>query len=404
MTVGEAAIRSSRPWIDCLRRGGFKGIVVRWGDEILIPSTDLDVSPSQFAKVDAVRFGWRADPTEHLASQKEWFIAERDGGRVVSDISRQSLSSLNRRLDDARRRDIATETYVNLGSFAASHDFLAAACDAFGSHMADDVSAANWDPYFWQALQCDSPGSWQAHLHLEEAEGRSGARDLIRRIPDFFDLVLRFRKDFERRTGRQPIVSVLDFGETYWIDVGNHAALSNAMADIFAPTEHGSAIRAFLGLPESLAAGANLVLDSQVDAGCNISSSIIIGSEISDAGSSIEGAIVLGSKLGRLVTSGPAAIIWSRAGDLRFDGPNSIAFRVDASRCRVGDGESVATLLLDGGPAELRYNLSIGAIDSDIFNKPILDNMYSFAEAAMLMARIDPRELHRSWRKRIGRG
>ena len=69
-------------------------------------------------------------------------------------------------------------TFVNLGSFAATHEFLSVACEAFGKRVDDASSAANWDPYFWQALQCPSRDSWDELIRYEQNAGLQGLQTL----------------------------------------------------------------------------------------------------------------------------------------------------------------------------------------------------------------------------------
>ena len=324
ITIGEAAIRSAAPLINCLREAGFSGVAVTWGDEVLIPSRALNANSDAISSADVVRFGWRKDPDKELAPQKEWLQVDMATGTVVRDISRQPVDRLTNMLQSTSGPQMAT--FVNLGSFAATHEFLSLACDAFGKRVVDESSAANWDPYFWQALQSPSRESWDELVKYEQGAGLPGLQALLDSVPDFFEIVQRFRMAFERRVGRSMRISVFDFGQPYWIDVGNHVTLSSAFTDLFSDSESGAAIRAFLGLPDSLALGANFIADSSLPTDCKVNNSIVIGTTISDEESSIQGAVVLGSNIGRVVANRGASIVWCRVEDLRVDGPNGIAF------------------------------------------------------------------------------
>ena len=146
ITIGEAAIRSAGPLINCLQAAGFNGVAFTWGDEVLIPSKPLIVNPEDISSADVVRFGWQKEPDKEHASQKEWLQVDVATGSVVRDISRQPFDRLTALLENNGGRQMAT--FVNLGSFAASHDFLSVACEAFGARINDESSTANWDPYF----------------------------------------------------------------------------------------------------------------------------------------------------------------------------------------------------------------------------------------------------------------
>jgi hypothetical protein len=399
LTIGEAAIRSTAPLIDCLRDAGFSGVVVTWGDEVLIPSKPLRANRDVISNADVVRFGWRKDPDKEHATQKEWLQVDMATDAVVRDISRQPVDQLKNTFQKTSGPQMAA--FVNLGSFAATHEFLSLACDTFGDRLFDESSAANWDPYFWQALQSPSRESWDELARSEQAAGLLGLHALLSSIPDFFEVAQRFRLAFERRFGRSMRISVFDFGQPYWIDVGNHVALSSAFTDLFSGSESGAAIRAFLGLPDSLATGGNFIAGSSIPSGCKVSNSIVIGTTIASEESSIQGAIVLGSNIGRLVADRGASIVWCRVEDLQVDSPNGIAFRLDGAKHIVLGDESSTTLLLGERVLNLKYSRSLGSIDRFIFEKRLLDNPVSFSEAASLVQSVDPIELHRSWTARI---
>jgi hypothetical protein len=400
LAIGEAAIRSSSPLVSTLHTGGFAGLVVRWGDEVLIPSSSLAVLSGQFADMDVVRFGWATRPTDLLATQKEWLLVARQSGLVMRDIPRQSLESLEGELHGAR--DHATDLYVNLGSFAASHRFLRAACQAFGPRIDDETTAANWDPYFWIALQCPDRAAWLAIRQREATDGRVGLRDLESGFPQFFDTVQALKGLLRRDLGRDVRVGVLDFGQPYWLDAGNHVALRNAFSSIFEPGQEGGALRAFLGLPDSLAEGESFILDSHIAAGARVRNSVVIGSHILSPDSDLDGAIVMGSRLGRLrVTRGGAAISCV-ADDLQVDGPHGMAFRLNCSG-KVHGSEGVATLATGTQSFVMRYDESLGAINTDEFSEVVLGNPMSFSAASKLMSTVDPTWLDEYWRSlRVG--
>jgi hypothetical protein len=399
ITIGEAAVRSATPLINWLRATGFSGVAVSWGDEVLIPSRPFNANHRAISNADVVRFGWRREPDEKLAAQKEWLQVDMTNGAVVRDISRQPFDRLKNALQSTPGPEMAT--FLNLGSLAATHAFLSIACDAFEERLADESSAANWDPYFWQALQCPSRESWDELVRYEQEAGLSGLQALLDSIPDFFEIVQRFRMIFERRTGRSMKIAAVDFGQPYWIDVGTHATLSRAFSDIFSNSEPGAAIRAFLGLPDDLAAGASFIVGSSIPSDCKVNNSIVIGTTITGGNSSIEGAIILGSNIGRVAAGRGASIVWCCVEDLQVHGPNGIGFRLDGPRHVVYGDESATTLLLDERIVNLKYWRRFGNIDRDIFERRLGDNPVSFSEAACLVQSADPIELHRSWAARL---
>ena len=96
-----------------------------------------------------------------------------------------------------------------------------------------------------------------------------------------------------------------------------------------------------------------------------------------------------------------ACVIWCRVGDLRVDGPNGIAFRLDGPKHVVLGDESATTLCLGERILNLKYSRRIGNIDSYIFEKRLPGNPVSFSEAASLIKTVDPIEFRRSWMARL---
>jgi hypothetical protein len=400
MTIAEAATRSSAFVDKCLRRAGFHGVIVTWGDEVLFPGSPADARDEVISAADVVRFGWRVDPNEELATQKEWLQVDLATNTVVRDISRQPLESLISDLASTSLREFAT--FVNLGSFAASHEFLSLVADAFSHRLNDDFSSANWDPYFWQALQRRSRADWDELVRCEQSANLHGLRDLLEKIPDFFEIVQSFRGEFERKFGRNIRIAVFDFGEPLWIDAGSHVALSRTFAHLFSKEIQGTALRVFLGLPDSLASGESYVTDSELPMGCKIQNSIVIGSTIASGSSSIERAVVLGSNNRRLVAGRGTATVWSSVADLRVEGPSGVAFRLDGDGHVVLGDESATTLIFDGFDVNLRYSRQLGPINRAIFERRLPNNPLSFSEASSLMRSVDPVELHRTWMAKLG--
>ena len=231
----------------------------------------------------------------------------------------------------------------------------------------------------------------------------TGLQSLLDSVPDFFEIVQHFGMAFERRVGRSMRISVFDFGQPYWIDAGNHVALSRAFADLFSDSQSGAAIRAFLGLPDSISAGANFIADSSLPIDHKVENSIVIGTKITGKGSSIQGAVVLGSNIGYIIANHGASVIWCRVDDLRVDGPNGIAFRLDGPQHVVLGDESATTLCLGDRILNLKYSRRIGNIDPYIFERRLPGNPVSFSEAASLVKAVDPIELHHSWMARLAR-
>jgi len=381
LTVGEAAVRSSAPWIRALRAGGFDGIVIRWGDEIMIPSTDLTARAGEFADVDAVRFGYYARPTELLASQKEWLLTD-ERGDVYAELPRQPLERL---LGHVSRYRSVKALHVNLGSFAISYDLLDALGQAFGDLIGPDDVAANWDPYVWMALHSSTRIEWEADCRGGRSEVPRDFAELVEAIPDFWRRVQSAKSALAERTGRAFASRVFDFGDPYWFDAGNHAALRGGLGDVFGSGRDGETLRAFLGLPEGLSRGASLIRDSRIEPGAEIRNSIVIDSTVSHAESFAERSIVLSSELGRLRADPGSVVIECACPMLEVDGPEGFAIRLDSSAHVRGD-EVTAGLRTPDGPLRLSHFGPSVIVDGERYESRLWANPISFKAASDLVA------------------
>lgn len=381
--IGELAIQASLPIIECLRNGGFDGVVIRWGDEVQVPGNRLTSVASQFKDVDAVRFGWKTSPTDALATQKEWIIAN-DQGIVQRDLIRQPRERLIERLAEMGHQE-SLSAYVNLGSLAASHHLLEIASHVFQRDVENPEQSVNWDPAFWVAVQCADVAEWRALIEEEAARGQSSLQNLHIKNPEFFNMAQQVKLELEATMQRPMRVAVLDFGEPYWLDVGTHQSLRKAFADLLSDSRDGRIIRTLLGIPSGVGQGASFVADSYVNPHVDIENSIVLGAHIADPGSRLDGAVVLGGRYGRLLVHAGGVAIESTCKDLTIEGPHGIAFRLAAPSAIVRGFESVATIVAPGENFTLRYDDSLGSINDDSFSSAVLGNKISFQQAASLV-------------------
>ncbi|WP_454853128.1 hypothetical protein [Promicromonospora soli] len=386
MTVGEAAVRSSAPWISMLGEGGFQGVVMRWGDEILIPSADLSAEAGAYADADVVRFGYIARPTELLAEQKEWLLCDEEDN-VYAELPRQALHRL---LDRASEFRSAKTLHVNLGSFAASHRFLESFCEEFSDLLDDEEVGANWDPYLWIACHSATRAEWEDACRAGREIPRDFA-DLVSAIPDFWQRVQRAKNRLTAVTGRPFSSKVVDFGEPYWFDAGNHASLRNALGEIFAPSKDGDTVRALLGLPDSLATGQNFVRGSRIAEGTEIRNSLVVGTTIADPGSLAERAILINSTLGNVRIDPGGVVIECDCRQIEVDGPSGFAFRL-SGRAHVGGDEITASIGDPPNDTRLSHFGVNTVISGEDYGTRRWANPISFKDAAALAETFDVAE------------
>lgn len=380
LTVGEAAIRSSAPWVRVLREGGFQGLVLRWGDEIIVPSTVLASERSmEFANIDVVRFGYEAKPNEILATQKEWLLCD-ESRNVYAELPRQSLRGLLDRVSTFRS---AKTLHVNLGSFAASHHFLTALSQAFGDLLNQDSVAANWDPYLWIALHSPNRAEWEEACRAGKRDVPQEFAALLAGIPDFWSRVQQAKMYLEKSTGRKFAAKLLDFGDPFWFDAGNHASLRAGINAIFTIGRDGDTVRAFLGLPDTLTTGENFISNSVIAEGVSIRNSVVIGSQVKSSASFAERSVIINSRLGNVSVDPGGVVIECHCEMLSVDGPHGFAFRLEG-RAHVAGNEVSAEVKTTGDGVRLSYFNIDNILDVNHFEKLHGSNPISFKEAAVL--------------------
>ena len=157
------------------------------------------------------RNGWNSTPT---ASQ------------MTYQYTRQGLEGLRKRLS-AHGQDRLIG--VNLGSLGISYRLMEVAEEVFRVDVLDENKWVDWDPYTWIALACQEEADWRAEAAFEDQIGKTGIRDLEKRIPDFYQKIQQMRNLFRNRYGRYPMIKVLDFGKPYWMDWGLHLSLRRCL-------------------------------------------------------------------------------------------------------------------------------------------------------------------------------
>jgi hypothetical protein len=384
----------SNTWIRHLADGGFRGLVVKWGDEAVVPGLEWGPLAHSFRDLDAVRFVWKTEITEDLAREKEWVVFDENTGLMRFQFSRQDLSTLRSRVSQL---GAGAQVGVNLGSLAISYPFLDAALQVLGEDILDPQKWANWDPYAWIALCCQDESEWRAEAEEEEQAGKTGMRELEARFPDFYPKTARLRALLESRTGRPLAVGVLDFGETFWVDLGLHLTLRRTMDALTADSDRGRATRDMFGLPHHRDKNGNIIVRSEVPYLADIRDSVIVDSTISDRASVVRRGVIIGSRLKAPCLPHGGCVLFCAADDIDVTGPHAVAFRSIGSQITIPAGGRHTTLLLPDGPVAMVSNESVLDYDQDNYAEPILGNSTSFQRAGEMMSRMDGQELERRW-------
>ncbi len=158
LTMVELAIRYFLPVQQYLMRSGFEGLIIKWGDEVQIPTCDLSGhNPELFGNADIVRFVSIQEMTTDSASNKDW-VGVNEKKHVTAFIPRRPLSDMEKLADRGLVQKRHGKLYggVNLGSVAVSSDLLDALLNEFKGEVNDSTANRNarpaLDPEFFTAL------------------------------------------------------------------------------------------------------------------------------------------------------------------------------------------------------------------------------------------------------------
>jgi hypothetical protein len=393
LRTGDLAMLYSNSWLQQLRACGFNGLLVKWGDEAVIPSLAWQPGGDDFRDMDLIRFGWKTQPTEVLAREKEWFVINNESGLIERLVPRQSLASLALALRIAGDRGYSTA--VNLGSVAVSYAFLDLAAQVFGGLLDGRSVSADWDPFTTLLLLGGEP--------VGPAAGpdpiRAGLAQAEARCPGFVAKVSELRSLVLSKMGRPMRVGFLDFGEALWVDLGLHTTLQRCLESLTIDDAVGHAMRAFFAIPQCRDQAGNWIVRSSVPPSAQIADSVIIDSTILDPRSDLCRGVVVGSRHTRLSMPFGGASLFSTVDDLGFEGGRGIAFRSLGAALRVGEGGRHTSLVLEGTHVPLVSGELIQSYEGSEYDQPVLGNILSFGEAAERVGGIDPRKLDEDWQR-----
>ena len=343
---------------------------------------------------DGIRFVWQTEPTEDLAREKEWVEFDAGSAQMTYQYTRQGLDGLRRRLAEHGQGHLIG---VNLGSLGISYRLMEVAEEVFREDVADEEKWVDWDPYTWIAIACQEESDWKAEAAFEDQIGKTGIRELERRLPDFYPKIQQMRNLFRDRYGRYPVVKVLDFGKPYWMDWGLHLSLRRSLEAMTTDSDQGLASRDLFNLPHDCDGNGNIILRSSIPQGADIRESVLVDTVITDPGSIIHGGVVVAGRHHRLDMPDGGSALFCAANEMKFKGPHAIAFKALGEEFLLAEGDRLACLLLSDRTLEMRSNESLINYEGENYMQPVMGNLISFEEATRRMYMEDTRLVEKRW-------
>lgn len=282
----EEALLYFTPVVKYLEKGGFRGILNKWGDETEIASVDLTRHPGEkkFSKYDLIKFVKVIEVTQELARQKDWVVFDEENN-MVAQLSRNEKNVVQEELKKLGIKPKNNGKYyagVSLGPAAVSYEVLDIASKIFAKEIEKQGVHFDFDPYFLMALAMRETGldKWYENVKKDE-----GLNKLVSMIPDFFEKVQEIKCTFKNTYGRNLNLKVFDLGEnTYWVDIGQHKAMREKFLSLAGQDEKGVISRKISRIPEKRDENGNIIINSQISSEVRVSDSTIINSIVKGRG------------------------------------------------------------------------------------------------------------------------
>ena len=401
LTMVELAIRYFLPVQQYLMRSGFEGLIIKWGDEVQIPTCDLSgQNPELFGNADIVRFVSIQEMTTDSAANKDW-VGVNDKQHVTAFIPRRPLSDMEKLADRGLVQKRHGKLYggVNLGSVAVSYELLDTLLNEFKGEVNDSTANRNarpaLDPEFFTALtiavnqdEHERRKTWQRAI-----QGSKDVQQLSETIPDVLERIQRAIGALQR-----PVHMVaLDFQDQYWGDIGQHPQIYDFYMGLNEPGPKGDILRALADIPDQRDEHGNIIVgDSYISQNITVKNSVLINVTLTGQGR-IEHSVLIGTRAGNIniengfdvLSTAPGLQVASRGGMYKVvsDVPVSVA-----------EGERVTTLFMPThGTHLMRVHEHTNLRDTAaMYDVPVCGNPVSFKHAHEDMGRITVEELEQA--------
>ncbi len=400
LPIVELALRYFVPVQQFLRRSGFDGIVVKWGDEVQIPMRDLSGSDPLFKEADVVRFVSMREMDASSAANKDWLGVAPDGC-ITAFIPRRPLGEMEKLADRGLliKRNGRLYGGVNLGSIALSRALLDLLLEEFEADVnnpnAERSNRPDLDPQFFTALciAAIKDPEQRRQAWSRAVQESSAAAKLARMMPDLLERLVKVLRRFEERHGRPVKMVALDFEDQYWGDLGQHRQIFEFYMALNDRGALGRIARAIAGLPEKRDAQGNIIAGRcTLGAGAEVRNSVLLNVTVTGSGK-IEDSVLVGTQA-RVVNARKAFDVLSTARELHLE-PRAGTYKVvSTSPVRAGPGERLTTVFLPDGALLMRVTEQTDLRDrKNTYEVPILGNPLSFHRAHQIMSAQAPEEV-----------
>jgi hypothetical protein len=398
LTMVELAMRYFIPVQQYLMRSGFEGLIIKWGDEVQIPTFDLSgQQPELFGNADIVRFVSIQEMTTESALNKDW-VGVNEKRHITAFIPRRPLSDMEKLAERGlvQKRDGKLYGGVNLGSVAVSYDLLDALLNEFQGEVNDSTANRNdrpaLDPEFFTALTIA--------IMQDENERREAWQRAIRESKDvkqlsekMLDVLERMQKAI-KMLGRPLKMLALDFQDQYWGDIGQHPQIYDFYMDLNERGPKGAILRALADISDQRDENGNIIAgDSYISQNITVKNSVLINVTLTGQGR-IEHSVLIGTRAGNIDMENGFDVL-STATGLQISSRGGTYKVISDVPVSVAEGERVTTLFMPTyGTHLMRVHEHTNLRDmAATYDVPIFGNPVSFKDAHEDMGRITVEEL-----------
>jgi len=406
LSMVELALRYFVPVQQFLRRSGFDGLVVKWGDEVQIPTRALLGADPLFDNADIVRFVSLREVTADEAKNKDW-VGVNERGQITAFIPRRPIQEMealaNRGL--LQRRAGKLWGGVNLGSIAVSRALLDCLLAEFRCEV-NDARACRadrpaLDPEFFAALTLaviEDPQQ-RAEEWQRAATECAELRVLQARIPNLIFRLRRAILNLADRQGRPLKMVAMDFGDQYWGDIGQHTKIHDFYLALNETGPAGDVARAMAGLDSRRDERGNLIVNSVVSPDVQVSNSVLINATLTGRGA-VERSVLIGTRAGN-VRIRQGFDVMSTVVDLSIEPRGGTYKAVARTPVHAAPAERLTTLFLPSlGPQIFRVKEDTDLKDKAAnYDRPIGGNPLSFRQAHVEMGTVDAEVLEKCRRE-----